>query len=494
MANLSDQRAFPITDAALRWLDVILAERFGQAWQLARSAEGLHLRLAGAEGAILFDALCAGLTQAHSDQPCAHWDAEREGWTSVLGGPLPAPGVADLPSPLIEPRGAEQVIHYDILGLTYWMLARVEEIGRTDLDNHQRFPATASHAFKHGILDRPVVDEWLHLLGQVIQRQWPGVELKQHSARTLVSCDVDSPFAYNSWPSQLEPVATDEHGSTRIHKRDDPRPSVSIRGKTMARAAYRLARGLAGDLLKRRSPSLAWRNLRGQWRARRGDHSLDPHRQGLEHIMAVNERAGRPAAFYFIPENTDPKLDNRVSLDDPRLRALLREIHARGHEIGLHPGYNTYQHPEAMTRSVQTLRRVLEEEGIDQPQLGGRQHYLRWQTPTTARLWDDNGLDDDSTLSYADRPGFRCGTCFEYPLFDAVAQRALHLRERPLILMECSVIAERYLDLGYSDEALALMQRYRDICHRLKGDFTLLWHNSHLGSEADRRFYGVLAG
>ena len=60
------------------------------------------------------------------------------------------------------------------LGLTYWILARVEEIGRTDLDNRGRIPATASHAFKHGYLDRPVVDEWLHLLGRVIQRQWPG--------------------------------------------------------------------------------------------------------------------------------------------------------------------------------------------------------------------------------------------------------------------------------------------------------------------------------
>ena len=60
--------------------------------------------------------------------------------------------------------------------------------------------------------------------------------------------------------------------------------------------------------------------------------------------------------------------------------------------------------------------------------------------------------------------------------------------------MECSVIAERYLGLGYSDEALALMQRYRDVCHRFSGDFTLLWHNSHLGSEADRRFYGALVG
>ena len=51
----------------------------------------------------------------------------------------------------------------------------------------------------------------------------------------------------------------------------------------------------------------------------------------------------------------------RVSLDDPRLRALLREIHARGHEIGIHPGYHTYRHPEALARPVATRHRVLVE-------------------------------------------------------------------------------------------------------------------------------------
>ena len=48
-------------------------------------------------------------------------------------------------------------------------------------------------------------------------------------------------------------------------------------------------------------------------------------------------------------------------MDDPRLRALLREIHARGHEIGIHPGYHTYRHPEALARSVATRHRVLVE-------------------------------------------------------------------------------------------------------------------------------------
>jgi hypothetical protein len=253
-----------------------------------------------------------------------------------------------------------------------------------------------------------------------------------------------------------------------------------------------MPRRLAGDLLKRRSPVIAARNVVANLDARRGRHGRDPLRGGIDWIMDVNERAGRAVAFFFIPESTDPKLDNRFSLGHPQMRRLLREIHARGHEIGIHPGYNTYKHPKAMARSVATLHRVLAEEGIEQPVLGGRQHYLRWQTPATARLWEANGLDYDSTLGFADRPGFRCGTCHEYPLYDLQQRRPLRLRERPLVVMECSVIAERYLGLGYSEEALDRMKGLRDTCQRFGGDFTLLWHNSHLGSAADRRFYREL--
>jgi hypothetical protein len=60
--------------------------------------------------------------------------------------------------------------------------------------------------------------------------------------------------------------------------------------------------------------------------------------------------------------------------------------------------------------------------------------------------------------------------------------------------MECSVIAERYLGLGYSDEALAMMLGYRQTSHRVGGDFTLLWHNSNFARADDRRFYEALVG
>jgi hypothetical protein len=446
---------YPITDSALLWLEVIFAERFGNTWHLTRKDKCLRLHLEGAEGVIVFDRLEDGFTQAHSEQPSTWWDASSGDWYSVLGCLLPAAGVVNLPYPLIEARGYGHVIHYDILGLTYWMLARVEEIGRTDLDNHERFPASASHAYKHGYLDRPVVDEWLHVLEQVILRQWPGIELRRHVARTVASCDVDSPFASDgSWKQVI--------------------------------------RGAGGDIIKRLSPKAAMRSIVGKWYATRGNDSYDAHRSGTEFIMEANERAGKAVAFYFIPERTDPNLDGQTRLNDSRVRKLMCEIHARGHEIGIHPGYNTYRHPDNMAKSVQRMREMLDDAGIIQTQMGGRQHFLRWETPTTARLWDTHKLHYDTTLSYADRPGFRCGTCFEYPMFDAIEQRALRLRQRPLIVMECSVIADRYMGLGYSDAALELMQRYQQTCYSVGGQFGLLWHNSHFGNEADKRFYQAL--
>jgi hypothetical protein len=449
--------SFPITNSALRWLEVILAERFGQAWRLSRVDEGLRLQLAGAEGAILFDTLCEGFTQAHSDQPGARWDAEREGWSSVLGGPLPTPGVPHLPSPLIKQRDDEHVIHYDILGLTYWMLARVEEIGRTDLDNHERFPAVSSHAYKHDYLGRPAVDEWLHLLGQVIQRQWPALELKRHEFSIKVSHDVDQPslYAFKPWRT--------------------------------------IARMMAGHIIKRRDLKAFFTAPYVKIATRNELINADPYNT-FDWLMDVSEENNLQSAFYFICGRTNPIRDAEYELEHPAIRQLMRRIHERGHEIGLHPSYGTFQSTDLLKREADRLKRVCAEEGIHQTQWGGRMHYLRWEHPTTLRNWEDAGMTYDSTLGYADHPGFRSGTCHEYPAFDPVAERRVNLVIRPLITMECTVLDDAYLGLGASESAMEVMNSLRARCQRVGGLFTLLWHNSNLTNIANKSMYSQLAG
>lgn len=441
------------TPAAVAWMKTILQERFGYVFALQPYADGsrLALRLPNEKRYITLALDGATFIRTDSDLPCAQWNASAEGWPSVLQDPLSAPGAPHLPEPLITQTENGWHIDFDILGLTYWMLARQEEVGRTDLDNHGRFPATASHAFRYDYLERPIVDEWLHVLGQVIARTWPALVLTQHQFSMKVSHDVDAPSRYGF---------------------------ASAKG---------LLRAMGGDVIKRgeiRNALLApwiWLNTHNVL------HSTDPFNT-FEWLMDLSDSQGLTSAFYFICGRTS-NMDADYEPEDPPIRALMRRIHARGHEIGLHPSYGTYQRPDLMAQEATRLRKVLAEEYIQQRVVGGRMHYLRWEQPATLRAWVAAGMDYDSTLGYADRPGFRCGTCFEYPAFDPLEGEVLPLRIRPLVVMECSVMGGNYLGLGVGAEAEMKFFQLKDACRVVGGQFTLLWHNSQFEKMAERELY-----
>lgn len=347
-------------------------------------------------------------------------------------------------------------IGVDIFGTAFFMLSRYEEVIVQERDEHDRFPSSASVASRSGFLDRPIVDEYVEVLWGAMRRLWPALKRKTRQPRTLVSCDVDAPY-----------VSVDS-------------------------SSFGIIKRFGGDVLKRRSLGMALQMAKNSVYRRQGDYSLDPYLNAINWIMDVNEKAGNQVAFYFIASHSHPTLDGCYIIDEPVIRNLLRCIASRGHEIGLHSSYNTYRDAEQTCREADILRNVMGKEGIHQAVLGGRQHFLRWQTSKTANNIEAAGLNYDSTLSFADRSGFRCGTCHEYPMYDLINRCALKLRQRPLILMECTVIAERYMGMGYSKTALETMKAYKQTCRRFGGNFTLLWHNSHLMTLDDRRFYSEL--
>lgn len=246
----------------------------------------------------------ASFGSSNSGIPCAHWNAADQGWSVALSGTLPAPGVANLTKQLISETEDGWCCNYDILGLIYWMLTRQEEVGRTDCDEHGRFPATASHAYKHGYLERPIVGEWLHTLGQVIERTWPGIEPKKHQFSMKVWHDVDG----------------------------------------LCRYAFRttggMLRAMAGDVLKRgdfKSALLApWERMNSKTKLHPADSA-----NTFDWIMDRSVRHGLISAFYFICGRTDLSKDADYEPEHPAIRELMRRIHARGHEIAYHPSYGS---------------------------------------------------------------------------------------------------------------------------------------------------------
>lgn len=342
-----------------------------------------------------------------------------------------------------------------IFKLIYTCLTRQEEIGEIDLDNHDRFPASASFAYKHDLLERPIVDECFEALKQAISYQWPHLAFSQKTPKTVVTCDVDNPYEFY----------------------------------LLTQKAF--IKKLGGDLLKRKSPSEFLRTWRNYWQSAKQDYSFDPN-NNFDWMMDVNEKAGNKMAFYFLVDQSVPAFDAHYSIDEPRIRQLMRRIYDRGHEIGLHASYGTYKDAKQIKKEADKLRQVMDEEGIKQDEIGSRQHYLRWSTPETARHLEAAGIAYDTTLGYADHAGFRCGTSHEFPLFDIENQKVLALRERPLITMEASVLSPKYMNMGYSDKTLDYMRSLREKCFSYGGNYTLLWHNSFFKTEKDKVFYQEL--
>ena len=345
----------------------------------------------------------------------------------------------------------EARIAFDVAGSAFYMLSRYEEAVPGERDAHDRFTAAMSTAHRDGYLQRPVVNEYADLLFACLRHCWPGLRRAPRAYRVLLTHDVDSPL---------------------FHLGGSPR---------------RLLSALAGDVLTRRDPAVALRRLRTAPRARRGAHDGDPH-DTFDYLMALSERHGLRSAFYFIAGGRT-RLDADYTMDHPWIQALVGRIGARGHEVGLHPSYATYLDAAETAAQQRTLRECAERNGVRQAQWGGRQHYLRWRAGTTWSNWEAAGLDYDSSVGYAEAIGFRSGCCHEHGTYDVVARRPLALRERPLLVMETTLLT--YMRLG-PRERLDASRALLATCRRHDGDATLLWHNSKVVSAAERREYEAI--
>lgn len=339
----------------------------------------------------------------------------------------------------------------DVFGSAFYLLSRYEEVVNRTRDKHDRFIADYLQPSTACCLERPIVNEYAEILWSCMARLWPGLVRKERQFRVMPSHDVDT---VRFWPGKsLSQIAVEgRQVASRV------RSALSLR------------------------PLMSWARTKSL------GEKHDPYNT-FDRLMQESERRNLRSAFYFIAGHTHAKSDPDYFIDDREIRRLLTTVHEHGHEIGLHPSYECYLSQERTGAELRMLRAVCDEEGITQEVYGSRQHFLRYSHPETARLCDGLGLTYDTSLGFADRAGFRCGVCCEFPVYDVIARRPLRLRERPLIVMDCTVTDERYMNLGNGERAFGLIAKLKDRCRMFGGDFTVLWHNSRLTQPEDWDLY-----
>ena len=388
---------------------VVFGDWFGLAWRHEPQARGdVSISLEGGGGELRLPDVLFSVPPADWLAPPSlpvmllpEWDAHTLG----AAGPLVTPRLPVLygsAEPGCTRAGDSLHLPIDLLGSIYFMLTGYEELVSAERDAHGRFPGTASLAHRAGLLERPLADEYAEVLWHALQSLWPQLQRRKQQPRVLLSCDVDQPFdcTVESFPA--------------------------------------LMWACAGDLIKRASPKSLVRRINRFVFNRLGNYQFDPY-YTFDRYLDLCEEKGLRATFFFIPSSREPG-NGCYSLSDKKIIQLLKKIDARGHEIGVHGAYQTYRDAEKARVHRELLQKCLENVGINQELRGNRQHYLRWDSAVTPAVLESAGFEYDTTGGYADRPGFRFGTAREFSMWDWIGKRPLKLLQRPLVLMDCTVV------------------------------------------------------
>jgi len=251
------------------------------------------------------------------------------------------------------------VLRADLFGGAFFMLSRWEEHLPGERDEHGRFPAASSVALRQGFLHRPVVDEYVELLWTMLVHLGYAAPRRDTAFCWELTCDVDQ---LQLWP----------------RRRRVARTSLSVLRHTRSARAflYTAARGAATFVL---------------------DHP-DPY-DSFDRLMDLAESIGVRAQFFFMVGGST-RLDAGYNLTSWTLPRAIAAINRRGHLLGFHPSYVTYNQPE---RWAAEFRRF--QEFAPNHLRRGRQHALRFEVPTTWCIWDDHEMEFDLSLGYPDTRG-----------------------------------------------------------------------------------------
>lgn len=352
-----------------------------------------------------------------------------------------------------NPEG-KTTLGLDVFGSAFFMLSRYEELASQNFDIHQRYSGSSSFTYTAGLLDYPIIDEYTKILVAVIKTIWPSISIEVPLGSSIVSCDVDEPF--ERW----------------------------------IRDPIYLLKGIAGALFRRRSLSIAHRRLLNGIFSYFGDFRHDPY-WNFEWYMDVCESLDKKAYFYFLASHGLRDVDAAYNLESKRMQGLLSRIHSRGHTIGLHGSYDSYSDAVLLNTERQRLQDACEMAGVNQHIVHSRQHYLRWRADTTPDCQVEAGLLFDSTVGFADRPGFRCGTSRSFKMWSWRKMAPLCLEQQPLVLMEGTLISGVYMP--YREDIVETIQKYKERSLLSGGNFMFLWHNSNLTSAREKHLFQIAA-
>lgn len=311
----------------------------------------------------------------------------------------------------------------DVFSSIFFMLTRWEESVVTNRDKHNRFIGKESIAFKAGFLHRPIVNEYIEMVWNMLLFLGFKEKRKERRFEIVPTHDVDMPYMKDRF--------------------------------------LKISKDIIKRILSRNNESIP---LLFHY------YFKDPYNT-FNFLMKVSEGLGVKSHFYLMSSDMNISEYKNSPYITSRYQRILNGIRKRGHILGFHPGYFSVCNEECWRKEKENVGKYF---GIVPDE--GRQHYLKFNIPQTFSFWENNGMRLDSTLSYHDVEGFRCGTGDVFPVFNFLEKKEYNLKERPLIIMDCTLVDYQ----SYPIEKIPdILNYYISASRKYKMPLTLLFHNSY---------------
>ncbi|MEM7161487.1 MAG: hypothetical protein AAF487_03510 [Bacteroidota bacterium] len=188
----------------------------------------------------------------------------------------------------------------------------------------------------------------------------------------------------------------------------------------------------------------------------------------------LEEKFGLKSVFYVYAKTNkrglkewllDPAYD--ISTNE-KLKTALKDLSQEGWRIGLHGSFNSADSFDLIQKEKAKL-----ESAIHSPITKTRQHWLRYAEAKTP-FFHEELFQEDSTLGWNDRIGFRAGIGSKFRPYNHKENRAFKHYVIPQVIMDSNIF-----DYGYGNEDVIIQQSKAMIIELAKqsnAHFSISWH------------------
>ncbi len=327
----------------------------------------------------------------------------------------------------------DSALNFDIFSAILYLLSRYEEYLPTQKDEFGNFDFHNSILHKENILQIPIVDEWITMLKEILQKNFPSLKFKHQQFSYQLTFDIDVAFEYRN------------------------------------RSFFRNAGGIIKKIL-----SLHFHSLKDQLLT-----ITHFKKDAFDTFHYILSKVKNTNSIFFFNMGKYGRFDKNPSSSNKDFQKVISQVAESGCQTALHPSYASNENKNLLSDEKNILEKITKQQ-ITQ----SRQHYLKLSFPKTYQTLISNGIREDYTMGYYFINGFRAGTCHPFFFFDLMKNEATVLQLFPFIIMDTTLNHELKLS---PEEAIIEIRKYIDTIKEYNGIFIPIFHNNNLSETHEWR-------